>query len=410
GGADGNNPDKENNDDESKSQSESQSDSTNSETTSTSSSSSQCSTQTASSCSTVCPSPTSGVDSFSCSTICSTSSGCSVTNTATITTVNCSNSSPCLTACETTLGGTPVTCATYCTNCASIQSNTGIPVTTGTAVADSEATMWTVTVVTDVFINPAYTFNSARAYAVMQSIHNLQKTLRPSGMTTRPTGGSSTGPSSPQSFISQPTPISSSLESIISSSEPASSAPASTSNQPGTSLISTSPSSSPSTSTMVPTLPTTSSAPPPHDTARSYIDCSVVGCVGIDRDEAIKSIKSFCENPTTINSVKLSAVSSATFKGTKVLPTPAPGSFSESLVMAIELDSDPRCIAAEYKVNPPRAKKLDIVSGPDEKCVTMFESTIDRCNTDTVSSKLGGTMTVNCFAWSIFTGNTHGNC
>ncbi|KAH7348441.1 hypothetical protein BKA65DRAFT_500631 [Rhexocercosporidium sp. MPI-PUGE-AT-0058] len=202
-------------------------------------------------------------------------------------------------------GWKAVACVTHCTGCSSTPSSISQPLATGTETADSEATIWTVTVVTDIFIDPAYTFNREVAYAAMQSIHNNQKTLRPSGMTTSTIRGSSAITSFQQSSFLEASLISSGSDSIISSSHPV---PASTSKQ--TSLVSLPPGFPSLRSTMVPTIPTTTSVPPPHDTASSYIDCAAIGCVGIARDDAIKSIKSFCRKPATINSATPPAVSS----------------------------------------------------------------------------------------------------
>ncbi|KAG4422679.1 hypothetical protein IFR04_004157 [Cadophora malorum] len=305
-------------------------------------------------------------------------------------------------------------------DCASTPSSTSIPPATGTQTGDSEATLWTITIVTNEFINPAYTFDSALAYAAMQSIDNDQKTLRLSGLITKTSTSSSTATSSVQDSI-----LGSSSASMLklSSVDTQTSASSSTSNPAPTSTskhsslntpppISTPQSSKPpvSPSPTPSKVPTTTSAPPPHDTAATYIDCSPIGCVGIKREDAIESIKSFCSHPAVINSATPTAILSFDFEGSKVRPTPVSGSLKDNLIIAIEQDTDPRCAEAEHKVSPPRGYQGNIVTGADGKCVKMLQSTLDNCNTDTVAGKLGGTVTTNCFAWSIFTGNTHGNC
>ncbi|KAK0127224.1 hypothetical protein ONS96_006777 [Cadophora gregata f. sp. sojae] len=418
GGTDKSNPGKDNKDNKNDSQSKKQSDQTKSDPTSSSATSSECITQTASSCKVICPTSASGDSSSACSTTCITNSGCSVTNTATTTTASCINSFECLTACSTTLGGPPVGCSTYCTDRGSSSSSTNMPPATRTATADSEATLWTITIVTNLFVHPAYTFDSALAYAAMQSIHNDQTTVRPSGLTTRVSTSSAVSTSSmPSSALESSSVPSSKLSSVRQETSISSSTlpPAPASKQ--SSLNSPPPFSTPPTSesavspSPTPTkIPTTTSAPPPHDTAATYIDCSPIGCVGIARDDAIKSIKSFCKSPTTLNSATPTAIQSFDFEGSKVRPTPITGSFPELLVIAIELDTDPRCAEAKYSVSPPRGYDKSIVSGPEGKCVKMLQSTLDSCNVDTVLNKLGGTVTKNCFAWSIFTGNAHGNC
>ena len=389
GGANQSNPDQKDNDNGNESQSRSQSDETTSSLASSLSSSSECSTRTASSCSVTCPTSVSGSSSPAFSTTCTTYGGCSVTNTAITTTNRCSKSRPCLTVCSTTLRGPPLACSTYCSDCASTPSSTSIPPATGTQTGDSEATLWTITIVTNEFINPAYTFDSALAYAAMQSIDNDQKTLRLSGLITKTSTSSSTATSSVQDSI-----LGSSSASMLklSSVDTQTSASSSTSNPAPTSTskhsslntpppISTPQSSKPpvSPSPTPSKVPTTTSAPPPHDTAATYIDCSPIGCVGIKREDAIESIKSFCSHPAVINSATPTAILSFDFEGSKVRPTPVSGSLKDNLIIAIEQDTDPRCAEAEHKVSPPRGYQGNIVTGADGKCVKMLQSTLDNC-------------------------------